>query len=159
MHKVSFLVTDQDNQPLPDAWVVLGQDSSQTGSDGRTQFFVPNGTYNYRVYKQGYNQVTGSVTVDNNDIDIGLRLTQEITLNQQINSIQIYPNPASQLLTIKSNSPIEQIIIFDISGKKIKSIKASNKRTTINVSELKPNIYILKIFTKHGLTVARFTKL
>ena len=156
---VRFIVTDQNSNPLPGAWVVLGQDSTQTGTDGKAQFSVPNGSYNYRVYKNGYNQATGTVTVNNANVDVPISLTQLSTSLYNINkSVQIYPNPTSQKLTIKSNSTIKQIIIYDITGKKIKSLKINKTKTIIDISELKPDIYLLRIFTQNGLITTKITK-
>jgi hypothetical protein len=59
--------------------------------------------------------------------------------------IQIVPNPVYNGITsIKTNDLTDlHVIIYNILGKKVKSIQMTN--TTIDVSDLQPGVYILKI--------------
>jgi uncharacterized delta-60 repeat protein len=72
------------------------------------------------------------------------------------NSIIIYPNPVSDVLYIESNelNSIKALKIFDLQGKLI--LKGTNK--TINVSNLKNGLYIIKILTAEGEFVKKFIK-
>ncbi|MGK0412130.1 MAG: arabinogalactan endo-1,4-beta-galactosidase [Polaribacter sp.] len=73
---------------------------------------------------------------------------------------QIYPNPSAHSITIKTldanlDINLETIHIFDVTGKKIRTVQAAGTITTINISTLKSGIYILKMNNTHSL---RFLK-
>ncbi|WP_400075439.1 T9SS type A sorting domain-containing protein [Winogradskyella sp. R77965] len=61
----------------------------------------------------------------------------------EMNDINIYPNPASDKVTIVSNNPIDSIEVYDILGKQIKTLKSTNQ---IDVSDLNVGIYLFKIW-------------
>ena len=69
---------------------------------------------------------------------------QEITLNRQF---EIFPNPASSVITISSDlKEINQITIYNIQGVTIASIKIDKlKKYRIDINELKKGTYILEI--------------
>jgi hypothetical protein len=62
-----------------------------------------------------------------------------------LNEISVYPNPTNGLLSIKSNSVIEQIEVFDMLGRKISSQKYDTFDVELNLYELKDGIYFIKI--------------
>jgi hypothetical protein len=74
--------------------------------------------------------------------------SDDYNLNQisSIPELLIYPNPASQILTIKANEKISNFSIFNLTGIKIKEgFPISDKTVKINVSDLIPGIYYLQI--------------
>lgn len=58
--------------------------------------------------------------------------------------IKIYPNPVYNLLNIETNEAVKEVILFDISGKKLIEKKALK---TIDLNAIKNGIYFLKIRT------------
>lgn len=80
------------------------------------------------------------------------------------NSIVIYPQPVSGLLTIRGghfrNNGVD-LKVYSLSGRVLiqKDIsKPGGNEIQINVGELSPGIYLLKITQKDKLTVKRFVK-
>jgi len=72
--------------------------------------------------------------------------------------IRVFPNPAKEFVTIKTKfNKIEQIVIFDISGRNIKSIKNinDNKILDIDLSQFEKGIYSLKIITNKGIILKK----
>lgn len=61
-------------------------------------------------------------------------------------SFTIYPNPVNNILTIKSKTIIHSAAIYNLLGKKISTIS----KNYIDVSNLTPGIYILKIEDQLG---------
>lgn len=57
----------------------------------------------------------------------------------------IYPNPTSSYLDIKSSSKIDQIVIRDVNGKLINSVINSVNNRTVDVSTLENGIYFLDL--------------
>ena len=54
---------------------------------------------------------------------------------------RIYPNPASSIVNVQSNQDIREIIVMDISGRKL--LSQTNAQKTIDVRGLDKGIYIL----------------
>ncbi|MFP9115006.1 T9SS type A sorting domain-containing protein [Flavobacterium sp. RHBU_3] len=73
------------------------------------------------------------------------------------NTLSLYPNPASSVLTIKSaDAMISQYSIFDVTGKVVLQNKVTAAQSTsINVANLSPGVYFVK--TDNG-TALKFVK-
>lgn len=70
-------------------------------------------------------------------------------LNHENNQIIIYPNPVKNILYIKNNSEQKHISIsiYDFSGKEVIKNGIINSFNGIDVSQLSPGSYIIKILT------------
>ena len=72
------------------------------------------------------------------------------------NSINLYPNPAINILTINSKSPIIKVEIYSILGKKINEIKPSFN--TISIEDLSKGLYLIRLFSENNYTVKKIFK-
>jgi len=79
--------------------------------------------------------------------------TKEIFSN--IKEIAVSPNPTSDYLFIKTKSKINNIEIYDLSGRKI---NADNDGNRVDVRNLESGNYIIKITTKDGVSSEKFIK-
>ena len=73
--------------------------------------------------------------------------------------ISIYPNPAIDHLSISSQTTIQSIVVFDLSGSKvitINGIKGTNR--TIDLDELKAGVYIVEVLTNEERSKIKFIK-
>lgn len=61
-----------------------------------------------------------------------------------VNKIEYYPNPVKDILNIASKKEISNVVIFDLSGKKVHTQSINNKQAQINISHLNSGIYIVK---------------
>ena len=101
---------------------------------------------------------------ENETSSIGVSLFTEIenetgiTNIEQTQSINIYPNPANDKLYIETQTLTQTIEIFDVYGRRQKSIVNSQRSTVIDLSELKSGIYFVKINTEKGNIVKRIIK-
>ncbi len=70
-----------------------------------------------------------------------------ITENQSQLSISVYPNPAVDLITVKTNSGLLNIPYFitDQAGKQVLSGKITSEITDIEISQLEKGIYLFQI--------------
>lgn len=72
-------------------------------------------------------------------------------------SISIYPNPVSSVLTIESELlTIEEVHIIDFSGKTIRVIIPSSNK--INIADLSKGVYIIRFKTNDKIIYNRFVK-
>lgn len=71
-------------------------------------------------------------------------------------SVNIYPNPVNNKLFVSTNSKIETISIYTITGVMVYNEKISNN--VIDVTSLNSGIYFVKINTREGEIIERFVK-
>lgn len=73
------------------------------------------------------------------------------------NNFTIYPNPTTDELNITTVNGLElnEISIFDLTGRKVKSFK---NEKTLNVSDLASGTYIINIKTNEGTGTSKFIK-
>ncbi|SHF38763.1 T9SS-dependent choice-of-anchor J family protein [Chryseobacterium sp. OV279] len=69
--------------------------------------------------------------------------------------ISVYPNPAVDVLTLKSKEKVVSTEVFDMSGRKV---NASLNNNQVDVRNLKSGNYIINIETKEGRTTEKFIK-
>ena len=72
-------------------------------------------------------------------------------------NVSIYPNPATNNLTIETTEKSE-IEISNIAGQILKTFNTTEKQTTIDVSNLPSGVYIIKAKTEKGVAVRKFVK-
>lgn len=92
-----------------------------------------------------------------NSIIIGAVQDNVLSVNEfSVNKgIVLYPNPTNSFITIKSNSPINEITIWSIHGQKVLESKNID---VMDVSQLQAGMYITRIKTDAGLQVSNFIK-
>lgn len=73
--------------------------------------------------------------------------------------IGIYPSPTDDLLTIKTAIPIQQITLFDLTGRQLAVYSIADNLSQLDVSALTTGVYVLKIQTLNGFEILRFKKL
>jgi hypothetical protein len=75
------------------------------------------------------------------------------------NNFQIYPNPVSESLTIKSNmNEKSHLSIYNSLGSLCQETVLKENETVINISNLKSGVYFIKIETTKGTINKKFIK-
>ena len=80
---------------------------------------------------------------------------------QNESSLSIYPNPATENITINFISTSKNILvkIYDVSGRLVKNIdNVTSGESTINISELENGLYIINITDGKSSATKRFVK-
>ena len=80
-------------------------------------------------------------------------------LNQITDSIQIYPNPATDIITINSYNEMDKVIIMDVIGNINYQNTIHKKVVTIDISKLNSGIYVIKIIRNNIITTKSLTKI
>lgn len=91
-----------------------------------------------------------SVTTDGDN-------TTNLTKNE-LNSIQFYPNPVNNHLTVKADHNVESLNVYNVTGEEILRLTPHSKIVKINTQNLKPGVYFLKIMVNQRLESRRFIK-
>ena len=74
-------------------------------------------------------------------------------------SIRLYPNPATNTLFLEhENSPIERVLLIDMTGKEIFHHGLSSHRCEVDVSSIPDGIYFIKTFCEEGTYINKFVK-
>ena len=75
------------------------------------------------------------------------------------NSVTAYPNPTAGNVRISSESEINEINIYDLTGRLVKSLEVDYLfETDLDVSSLKPGVYMLNVASREKLTSIKFVK-
>lgn len=99
----------------------------------------------YVSYRDGAN--SSVTTVQKFDFGVGLD-------EDEYTPFEIYPNPSSSFIHIKSLESIESINIFDNRG----TVHITSVDSNIEVTDLVDGIYLLQITTRSGVYTRRFIK-
>ncbi|CAM1370024.1 ELWxxDGT repeat protein [Tenacibaculum xiamenense] len=102
------------------------------------------------LYFRARNDISGNELYVT-DIDASTLSTNDYAINENnnFNFARLYPNPAESLVTIESttNSNIEKIEIWDLSGKRIREKFSNNVASIVyNTNKLSDGIYFVKVF-------------
>ncbi|NOY37151.1 MAG: carbohydrate-binding protein [Chlorobi bacterium] len=74
-------------------------------------------------------------------------------------NIRIYPNPADDYLHITSLKAIQSVSVYSLTGKKLQEINGNYWQVTMDVRDLKPGCYLLRVKMESGNRITkRFLK-
>ena len=73
--------------------------------------------------------------------------------NNTFSSLEIYPNPANEYIFVKTENPVQSYILFDVSGRIIRSDKMNENK--ISIFDLPDGIYIAEFYLENGSTVKK----
>ncbi len=125
-------------EPLPATYQWWNCDINQPVSNATSQSFLPNisGNYQVEVFKEGC-----SLKSSCREFILNIH---EIASNK---TIQIQPNPTTDIITVSSDETMEQIQVFDSKGKLCKEYTLKQRTTKLNLTEFPSGIYYLNIIT------------
>lgn len=73
----------------------------------------------------------------------------------QDDSVAVYPNPSRGLVTIKANSQIKSVELYDVQGRLLQSVSGS---AGIDISQRAAGIYFMKVKTEKGVKVEKLIR-
>jgi len=73
----------------------------------------------------------------------------------EINPAELYPNPASSLVTVKVNQPIAEYRVYSLQGNQIATGQIPDRTTILDVSNYPHGIYLIKFIGKDGSVFAK----
>ncbi len=73
-------------------------------------------------------------------------------------SVQVYPNPTSGDITIKTPSTCREIQIFDVLGRKLMDKTGQGYIQQVSIGSFSPGVYFLKLFTDSGNKLIKLEK-
>jgi hypothetical protein len=97
-----------------------------------------------------FNNVTGNHTIHATFIPY-----THVTTNISIGDIQLFPNPTNGKFKIHFTSKIDRIDLLNIMGNLVYSKRTNSREIEIEMSNLNPGLYIVKISTENGWVVKK----
>lgn len=82
----------------------------------------------------------------------------KVGIDEMTSSLNIYPNPANDILFIESDVNVEQVTIYSVTGVTVYDAKYGMQNVKLNVSDLKTGVYIIKTRTENNEIIKRFIK-
>ena len=65
--------------------------------------------------------------------------------------VKMYPNPASDIVTITAVNPIDSVSIYSVLGQEIKQLQFNTNAVSVDIADLQAGMYIIKV-TSSGVT-------
>ena len=144
---------------------------SQTGHTGWSQasFPVAPGTHTFKFSYQKDSGVTdgsdcawvdnivlpgmGTMCVEDTDDNVGIANREEILT-------RVFPNPTTGMLHVQCSEPMQQIVIYDLSGRQLMSFNGQAEQlNTLNVNSLTNGLYFIHILTtEQHSSISKFIK-
>lgn len=104
----------------------------------------------YSIKRAGIKSLSPFAVFDNNTVGV-----KDIAI---ASNVRIYPNPATTVLNIDVETPI-QATIFNTSGQQVSSNKIDSNNQSINISALPKGIYYMQLKSDVTNTMSKFIKL
>jgi hypothetical protein len=118
--------------------------------ENNTQTIITNGCIENNVTLNSFKGCRDSIIC----LTVGIN-----NYSDNINSIELYPNPTSSSLTIESGYRLKQITLFTTAGRTIKTISNIHSSTfNVDLSDLSAGIYFLYCETEKGRDVVKVVK-
>jgi len=154
-YTLSFSITDNsDDSPIEGALITIaGRTELQTNDQGKASLDTVNGSYDYTVQKEGFEQENGTVVVDNGPVTESVALSEIISAIGQLNKedISIYPNPSSGNFNIElvpQNANFNSVSIYTSEGRMVKTKnKIQSQVIHFNLSDLNSGLYFVVLHT------------
>lgn len=110
-----------------------------TGNDGGASISLADGNGNVLIESDG--NYGGGFTKAFSKGALGVN-------DQQTVELSVYPNPTSGIVNLVSGRNIDNVNVYDVSGRLVKTVnKISSDKTVLDLSSLSSGTYILKIQT------------
>jgi hypothetical protein len=84
---------------------------------------------------------------------IGPQILTAVAEQDEVNGLEIYPNPANSLVNLVSKEVRDNtyFILFDLAGREVERIKVINRNQQISLTQLKEGLYFYKLMQENKL--------
>jgi len=91
-------------------------------------------------------------------VEVACPTTTVIRFQEAVNNFIVFPNPVSDILTIGNPTGVslEKVVITNLTGKKVR--EQISKLSMIDVSQLPPGMYLLRMTSREKDSVIKFIK-
>ena len=114
-------------------------------------------TYIYMVAYDGYFDYEGEIEIIDADVVVHVDMLIDDTSVSEIadHNIMVYPNPANSVVHIDSEASISELRLIDLSGQTVALRLLNDSSYTLDISNIRSGLYLLRITTGSGAHVFR----
>jgi hypothetical protein len=151
-YTVTFNIVDEASAPITDATISFNGVDYPTGQYVFTGIYA--GTYNYAIYKEGYDLVEGAVTVTNADVVEPITLIITGLNTNILTGLSTYPNPFSNQITISNPLLVSRMVVANLVGQVVMDVR-TNGAATVETANLSTGIYLVTFEAANGDRIVR----
>jgi hypothetical protein len=130
------------------------EESATSAVTSTSTAFTPPSTGNYFLGFHVFSPAESSFL-----LIFGYTVTENLATPQfETNTFSVFPNPASNKLTLVENTAIDSVEIYDLLGHKVMSGSFATTTVTIDVTQLAHGTYIVKAFSGANSRTTKFIK-
>ncbi len=97
-----------------------------------------------------------SFTMSGQDIMLTAVFQSYVSADQsQAHSIQLFPNPAREAVSIRSDGTITRLTIIDLGGRMVYDQPVHQQQVRVITSTFEPGIYLVKIYATDGVQIKK----
>ena len=87
------------------------------------------------------------MTITGDDVEVTVEMQTDDTAVDQLDPIdlQLYPNPASDFVTVEAEKPIDEVRVVDMLGKTIFSAWVGEQQYELAVGSMRPGVYFVQV--------------
>ena len=111
-------------------------------------------------YEKDYSQASGSDCAWVDDINLpcdGILVIEDLSDSTNIGvdgheiiRAKVYPNPASEWVTVESTNPVGQVVLYDLNGRVVRIQNTDGGSCQVNMRDLSAGFYTMKITFENG---------
>jgi Leucine-rich repeat (LRR) protein len=154
---ITFEVSDKNGNAIEPATISFNNTNLKTNEKGIATIDTVNGTYDYTVSANGYQDHENSVEINGEKVTEKITLSEiETGINSNLNNgFKIYPNPASEIIYLESREKIKSAKLMTLQGQIIMHEKSSSNITKIKAAQLESGFYLLQVKFNNNKTKIR----
>ena len=106
-------------------------------------------------------QIQVQAVCDNTTSDWSDMISESTGINNIVNGVALYPNPASDYVEVRisdNDLNVSRFEVYDVYGKLISEVEVVENPTRINVATLSSGIYFVKVITDNGVATKTFIR-
>jgi hypothetical protein len=121
--------------------------------NGEKSLKLPNGTYNITVTHPDYDDYSDVVTVNNAPTSKEIVMSMATGIKNTVEeSMIVFPNPASEILSIRAWQQVKRIKILNMGGAVVLDQQTNGQKSGINISGIPTGQYVVQLETNKTTT-------
>jgi len=156
-YTVTFIVRNPENLPIAGANIsITGLGNLTTNTSGEAVTQLPNGNYSFTVIATGYGNYSDVFTIADANRNLLVILTPVGVEEHALSTLEVFPNPFKNIITINNASRVNHLIVNNIIGQRLIDMQLNGSESiTIPTDELPKGVYLMIFQTKNGERVIR----
>jgi hypothetical protein len=136
-------------------WKLLNAGTFPSNNSEKTVSFAADSARYFALV--ALSEINGNNWTSAAELEItGCGLTTGIIQNNPVDAVAVYPNPASDVLTIYSEKAIEEVQIINMLGEKIYTEKnILTDKIILSANNFPPGLYSISVTTKAGIFIRK----